>query len=137
MNVSSLELSKRLYELSGWGATLHPEETIDGEVFPQWVEVETLPAWQGGELVGDTFFDGTTVEDTYPAYDLGYLIRKLPHTSITRLDGSKKHLYVADSFDMLNESRQSVQFRADTPEDAACKLAIALFEQGILRKETE
>jgi hypothetical protein len=60
-----------------------------------------------------------------PAYDLGYLLRKM-------------HIYIA--WHMSREDRGYVinvagdEFIADTPEDAAAVLAIALFERGIYQK---
>ena len=78
-----------------------------------------------------------------PAYDLSYLLRKLPveHKEATlklsafTLDG--KSFYYADyehvpeldpSWDVFNTQP------ADTPEDAAAKLAIELFKRGVLSK---
>ena len=69
-----------------------------------------------------------------PAYDLGYLMRMLP-----------AGCYVAQQSDEEANDPQKPQWAAlgyrdkglfaDTPEDAACKLAIELFKQGILTKE--
>lgn len=75
----------------------------------------------------------------YPAYDLGYLLRKLPetmeriyHLTLTRAgegDYSWRCGYVDGTF------IEGPSIYADTPEDAACKLAIELFKQGVLRKD--
>ena len=87
MNTASLELCKELFELSGWDGTAYEHELLNGKHYTRTLPVKEM-----------THFD----QNTYiPAYDLGYLLRKLP---------------------------PSIQ-RADTPEDAASKLAIELFKQ--------
>jgi hypothetical protein len=73
------------------------------------------------------------------AYDLGYLLRKLPMwNGTTRLTlqpvvGSINDRWDA-SYDYQDGSSEHDNF-ADTPEDAVCKLCIELFKQGILQKE--
>jgi hypothetical protein len=86
----------------------------------------------------------------YPAYDAGYLLRKLPETLFT----GKKNVcdltvaktpscYIADykyrlpfgKGDWLHSYEKAKMTEADTPEDALCLLAIELFEKGILKKE--
>jgi len=112
MNVASLELCKELYDLSAW---------------------ETEYGWMkfGKHLSGNRTtwtIDARDISD-FPAYDLGYLMRKLPPATnifITGRDyGAKEG----------NFSKKHRMFFADTPEDAAAKLAIELFKQGILTKE--
>jgi hypothetical protein len=72
-----------------------------------------------------------------PRYDLGYLLRKLPkHVE-------DQWLHIAPITDnkwaahymMMGVKSAGQDEWADTPEDAACKLAIELFKQGILVKE--
>lgn len=81
--------------------------------------------YEVSEWEADAFRDGIT-----PAYDLGYLLRKLPvHISIeshATLDGKGSRWYKA----VDNSAEESC--RAVTPEDAAAKLAIELFKQGVL-----
>lgn len=64
-----------------------------------------------------------------PLYDLGYLLRKLPPQ--TRLFKARESTYGIAIGTMVEKYKQF----ADTPEDAAAKLAIELFKQGILKHE--
>lgn len=65
-----------------------------------------------------------------PAYDLGYLLRKLQNDRIAvRLTGSVKGSW--DCFYPGNPWHGV----ADTPEDATCSLAINLFQEGMLTRE--
>lgn len=111
MSVATLELCRELYELSGW---------------------------QSGNwhIIGP--------DESTPSYDLGYLLRKLP-----RIHKRDWHLFLQpwtrygtwycnlrhwqDPY-LLVEERASV---GDTPEDAAAKLAIELFKQGVLTQEAK
>lgn len=72
-------------------------------------------------------------------FSLGYLLRKLPSV----IDGERMHydLYLRKWSDGtwsayynsdVRASLDAPDADADTPEDAACKLAIELFKQGIL-----
>lgn len=116
MNVANLELCKELYELSGWGSEHTWKSMPDGGVAPQ--------------------------------YDLGYLLRKLPPS--IRNEGMHQTLEMILGDFWLDEQQtlHSYKFRYrtndnmrvevysyqqdDTPEDAACKLAIELFKQGVI-----
>lgn len=95
MNVASLELCKELYELSGW--------KTGGD----------KPTWNGRKGVNSA-----------PAYDLGYLLRKLPYHGVISGQGTFRQAscsgYIASS---------------DTPEDALAQLAIELHKQGVLTSE--
>lgn len=120
MNVASKELCAELKKLSGWKDTDYwhykPRHTKRGEY---WV----------------AHISGTTPENRrLPAYDLGYLLRKLPNfvviakqrpslTWAAYIDGSPtiKRPHDGDSYE-------------DTPEDATAKLAITLFKANILVK---
>lgn len=108
MNVASLELSKELYELSGWTGT--------------------ALLWQPD---GDIGLMGPTSSERPPAYDLGYLLRKLPLVRLQHValesDDLKRWLCSVKSVSMAEH--------AETPENAAAKLAIELFKQGVLTKE--
>lgn len=105
MNVASLELCKELYELSGW-----------------WWDTSTrhyvMPAKNKGQG-----------EVRRPAYSLGFLLTKLPPESNISHIGDK--WYIAKHY-LQGEGFRSIEETADTPEDAACKLAIELFKQGVL-----
>lgn len=106
MNVASLELCKELYELSGWN---------EAEALRQ--EIHFDP----NSLVNSAY--------TLPRYDLGYLMRELPEVTVVfrqRAGTSWRCHYNPE------DSIATLGCEADTPEDAAAKLAIELFKQGIL-----
>lgn len=115
MNVASLDLCRELYELSGW------------ELPKAQRHVEAMPA--GG------------AERVCPAYDLGYLLRKLETVPVEDkdiMDGA--NVTFNCSFDVKPEYKYAAKLfngewheqSTDTPEDAACKPAVELFKQGIL-----
>jgi len=113
MNTASLELSKELYELSGWGTDLE---------------------WRS---------DSTTdISGAYPAYDLGFLLRKLPRwvedgmLELSTRQGRFREGWLASYVDM-DDQPTGVEGCAETPEDALTLLAIELFKQGILKKEVD
>lgn len=114
MNVAELSLCKTLWELSGWGDT-YARWSIKGDATG---DHESARVNMLG--VGDI-----------PAYDLGYLLRKLPALcsvdSISQKDG-RREWSVSAPFKL------DTYTTADTPEDCAAKLAIELFKQGVLKK---
>lgn len=123
-DVANLENCKRLYELSGW------KDTDFG-----WLAHSD---WE----TGDWSHELTKLEKkrwVAGAYDLGYLLRKLPAVY-------EEHLGARWIFKLDQEAEgvwaayyvsKRLEGNADTPEDAACLLAIKLFEQGILTKPRE
>lgn len=140
MNVASLELCKELYELSGW-------ETNETEYWTTSIEnYVSLPTNRIGSKI-------------CPAYDLGYLLRKLPPAIRVRADWLYLYIMPGHSeggvwlsgyrrmwpiklspFIDYSKSKEYLLNRiepSDTPEDAACKLAIELFKVGILTRERE
>src|SRR5581483_6240697 len=116
MKTANLELCRELFILSKWEG----DGTKWGEVYEPW---------------------GVNI----PAYNLGYLIRKLPnfniqikkHTRVSRISADKNHTeYIAeyrhfDAGEHIMNPRLYAEY-ADTPEDAAAKLCCQLFQQGIL-----
>lgn len=64
-------------------------------------------------------------EPKVPYYSLGYLMRKLPDDDYELFKNSS----------WLMRGMAGPTTFAGTPEDAAAKLAIELFKQGILKKE--
>jgi hypothetical protein len=117
MNTASLELCKELYELSGWD---------NG-----WYSY-----WGRGIVARDS-----TEQRICPAYDLGYLLRKLPqNTWVGYVDTSGRRDYAQAKTYAWNEQGNDIikvtQCSADTPEDAACKLAIELCTRDMLRRES-
>lgn len=124
-NVASLENCKRLYELSGWeGCWLTHAEWRNGE----YVITDLEQAIASG-------YDQKT-----PAYDAGYLLRKLPKRVESQYPDCQLVLYPLDSRWISGyEAGQDIHYLSsdDTPEDALTLLAIQLFEQGVLTKEIE
>lgn len=122
MNVASLDLCKELYELSGWK------------------EADYVYYANAGEHSGTVghksqFFDKP---ENLPAYDLGYLLRKLPPD--TRDEFDNHHYFVLEKVrggqDGDYVARYDTEYfqQDDTPEDACAKLTLALFKEGILTK---
>ena len=77
------------------------------------------------ELSGwlDPMADGRRATPSSPYYSLGFILRKLPEK--ISLD------HGVDGWNCYHYGF-SIRAHADTPEDAACRLAIELFKQGIL-----
>lgn len=119
MNVADLELCKELYELSGW--------------------FDTYFFWDADNGVAEKS-EALLMHPTKncPAYDLGYLLRKLP----AKIMGKNNMLIFLSlshsgsewwaNYETGGNSRAEIQMSADTPEDALTKLAIELFKQGVL-----
>jgi hypothetical protein len=109
MNVASFELCQELYKLSGWltGIDGNCYVSLHGER----MGIEVRP-------ITDTGNDGIQI---CPAYDLGYLLRKLPVGNVL---SSVEDKWIASSSPEVTT--------AANPEDAAAKLAIELIKQGIL-----
>jgi hypothetical protein len=129
MNVTSLELSKELYEISGWDGVDYSYCRNVGQEWEPWSSTEQ----------SDYSYPG--FETGPPAYDLGYLLRKLPadlpyeietttHFAALTIETDVDHWYA--SYSILDHDLHTA--RAKTPEDAAAKLCITLFKQGILKK---
>lgn len=116
MNIANGELSEELFKLSGWKETEFNWWLLSGG--PE-TKFEQKPVAQHGL---PRVHNGMK---TIPAYDLGYLIRKLG-------DGTDI-IYFHDETDAASYS--GVRVKADTPENATAKLCIELFKQGILKKE--
>ncbi len=125
MDTASLTLCKELYEVSGWK---------DTDYFYQFVEY--------GDLSTGYYLTNPTLEmplhaNAYPAYDLGYLLRRLPQNSWAGYtDTSGQRGYALAKTYAWNKRGNDIdkiaECRADTPEDAAANLAIELFKHGIL-----
>jgi hypothetical protein len=115
------ELCQKLSLLSGWSDT-------DLYWYVDWLLQDT---WRVGYL-------GTpSNETTIPAYDLGYLIRNLPaQVSIKREYDASPELpeETPAQYRALYDTVDGCHFwlGEETPEDAACVLAIELFKQGVL-----
>lgn len=128
MHVAELSLCKELYELSGWRDT--SEFYVNGML-------------QHGI---DTAFEDHAIKTNYPgyspAYSLGYLLRRLPEFIDWKELQHNLSLYpsgVLGGWVAKYENaplKTAFQVVADTPENAAAKLCIALFKQKILTRES-
>ncbi len=115
MNVANLKLCRELYELSGWNDTTF-----------RWLMNIPEPFHVNAMIKAER-------KVSTSAYDLGYLLRKLPQN--TKLEKLESSIWSVEDFDSKNEGEPHCIVELSTPEDAACKLAIELFKQGILTKE--
>ena len=123
MNVASLSLCKDLYQRSGWKGT---------DYFYQFIEYSDLST---GYYLINPVLETPLHANAYPAYDLGFLLRRLPRQAWQK----DFYLLVSDSewvagYDSKHPTGLPRSAFADTPEDAACKLCVELFKKGILKK---
>lgn len=109
---ASLELCKELFELSGWNDVEWYRNSITGQMI----------------AAKDKVYRGSDI----PAYDLGYLLRKLHmQQPVLWLSG-----FGSWEVETQHEQKASDNFEAtaSTPENALCKLAIELFKAGVLKE---
>jgi hypothetical protein len=119
VNTASLELCKELYGLSGWGRGMGDRTAWEYTQYEEGSNWRVTP-WGYGICYA-----------SHVAYDLGYLLRELPRDFILHpIAGAQWEIQYAPGM----SNREKI-YQADTPEDAACKLAIELFKQGVLKKE--
>lgn len=117
-NVASLGLCKELYKLSKW----IPDGPNEG-YYPR-----------GSNLVyGHKLLIG---DGDIPAYELGYLLRKLDCIQTGQLDVFIHRDIIWHASFLEDKTERRFETRDSTPEDAAAKLAIALFEAGVLTQES-
>lgn len=90
-------------------------------------ELHKLSNWEGDDFMVE---NGTLVS---VSYSLGYLLRKLKNLPIA-LDSNFGEGWRASEF---HDNEVSFEFTADTPEDAAAKLCVELFKQGVLNKKED
>lgn len=131
MNTASLENCKKLYELSGWDNTYWWHK--DGTKFNRGMKPMQIVVPRSHEL---------SVE-ICPAYDSGFLLRKLPsmlededdkgsyYTLHLGKEGEKDYYANYWHFDNPLVGIDILE-PSSTPEDAACLLAIKLFEEAVL-----
>lgn len=122
MTTASLELSKELFKLSGWEDTDFQYAGWNGK---EWRLEYGKPEMI--DLLADFRFKK---QSNYPAYDLGYLLQKLPRYSCIEID------------DVISATHTNIDHKdfteiADTPENATVKLCIELFKQGIMTPTKE
>ena len=123
---ATLDNSKRLYELTGWGEKYRMDWWIDDGVWGVTMQSD----YEGGNEVWQA-----------PAYDSDYLLEKLP-TKI-KYDDENYFLVLWPSrfaepelwFAAYTDANYvDIPFLAntDTPADALCLLAIKLKEEGVM-----
>lgn len=129
MNVASLERCKELHELSGWGHD--PNKNAFW-----WMYFEPTPAKYHEPEYRLKYKTKGDYWEHVPAYDLGYLLRKLPtFSTISKLPEQQLTGSSLGYSAFIDNGYAVIQEYDNTPENAACKLAIKLFKQGILKKE--
>lgn len=117
--VASTGLCEKLYELSGWGRVVYGDELDQTYSWWCWIEAHQEYEVDNGA-------------PRFPAYDAGYLLRKLPPGKDLRHVSPKSgKTYWAANY-IPDEWYYAT---ADTPEDVLCKLAIELHKAGVLTKE--
>lgn len=142
MTTATLDLCKELYELSGWECDWFWVGWSAQEMdYPDdWNWRETHAEQQGFYSMDGSIEAKFKQEDRlYPAYNLGYLLRKLP-PFLFSADNRASHLTIcADQQEWIasydyndDELAENINF-ADTPENALCALAIELFKQKVLK----
>lgn len=114
MNVASLELCKELYVLSGW----------DGTYFCRYRGMSVAHGWQ---LIEGYKLKSRDLVEIVPAYDLGYLMRKLQSCGIQLYQNAQRDIWNCGIDSHYNHNIGS----GSTPEAAACQLAIELFKHGV------
>lgn len=121
MNVASLENCKELFELSKWANSLKDLDNIN-----IWgIDSEGKSAVITGQAYANNLEKIGIPTLVIPAYDLGYLLRKLTRIGIFVEITKAKNWRAGDS----SATYQSI---AAIPEDAACLLAIELFKAGVI-----
>lgn len=113
VNVASLKLCKQLSELSRW--------KLPKSLFNQYWELRN-----GEHILTNKPYPHA---EAYPAYDLGYLLRKV-RIAVLPL-GNGRWCAISEKYSAVEDGL----IEADTPEDAAAKLAIELFNQGVITPE--
>lgn len=126
LNTANIELSRELYSLSGWKDTLC------------WWNV--FKPYEDGRphYLVDTYRHQST-DQHIPAYDLGYLVRKLPATSQWRQFDWEEFIPIimgVSNHDGFWTVGYMEEVEGDTPEDAACELLIEMFKTGKLKTYT-
>lgn len=120
MNVASKELCEKLFKLSRW----------DNTYFWWNRDEQRVP---GKQMVVQS---GKIFPSDFPAYDAGYLLRKLPYkVDLRQLRNGWSASFSNNSYRRFGDERRDAYGKADIPEDALCELSIQLFEQEILTKE--
>lgn len=163
-NVASLELSKKLFELSGWNDTdgvwrLHKPNGASAVISREKMRADNYRFRNSPEA--PRFREEN---EFFSAYTAGYLLRKLPVNLQFPEKYEKPVPDNGDRFDRWNAEDTGTAklyvgamsndpgkwwagyqlwnttiygYKEDTPENALAKLAIVLFEQNLLTKEAK
>lgn len=117
IHVARVDLCKELYELSGWNETSFVHECLPDGTYHTTLYRELIQIY--------------TRNHYYSAYDLCYLLRRLPKRWVLQpITGAMWMIEYQPG-----TSNQEIIKQDEIPEDAVCKLAIELFKRGILEKE--
>ncbi len=158
-NEASLSLSKELFELTGWedtdlywiGQMAWGTKKIEYDLFrgqpddigDSWFDYNEKNLCYVGGVEAETILDD--VDDFCPAYDLGFLIRKLPayirkhqYKYVFSLDVS-----AVDNPTTIDDMGWSCSYtrgaylylseKATTPEDCCCLLLIKLIKEKVIK----
>jgi hypothetical protein len=133
MNTASFELCKELYEVSGW-------DYLELDPYREWSQ--QWSKWHGQEkyepFTHARLHGNVLAQPLCPAYDLGYLIRKVGSgggvisNSDTYTARRPNNYGAGENTDPLHGR---IGWDAVTPEDAMCMMIIELFAHGILTKD--
>jgi hypothetical protein len=135
MTTANLELCRELYELSGWEDTPWVYEFELGHRGMKVVDIRDNSHWGG--IAHHLFVTDpiTKLEPRYlPAYDLGYLLRKLAISSERNI---QLYYSVTGKVWKCQFNGYGSPKLADIPEDCAAKLCIELFKQNILTRKDD
>lgn len=137
MNVASLENCKELYELSGWRDCSNTFELWEDSEGKERYTLSRQQMFMKSDLL-------------CPAYDLSYLLRKLPHSTnggkwraVLQKEwhngngaeywfASYVHINSMAQFQPISEQKALHITEGDTPEDAVARLCCELIKQGVL-----
>lgn len=125
MRVTSLEISRQLYVATGYKWNPNDRRWVKTPMRAYGQPVDDYRMWK----VVPVGYRGKTAATWYPAYDLGYLLRKLPEgfTIVTRFNDE----WLASWAPHVDEPDYA--HLARTPEDAISMLIMELIEKGILK----
>lgn len=116
--VADYELCKQLYEATGWKGTRQ--------------------VWWLNEATGEYRLRLSTgvsaLDDLVPAYDIGYLLLSLPSSVRSPSWRSCMLSFQKSSrgYRYWYNNQRELNYQANTPQNAACLLAIALAKSGAL-----
>lgn len=131
METTRVELCKELYKLSGWDSKALPEGWY------WYADDSSFAPFVGTRVLYDNTAKSVKATFIAPAYDLGYLLRKLheahPDVLIRLfLGGTNIH---GETVHSTRIQQDPYHAEADTPENAAACLAIEMFKHGVLKRE--